>query len=252
MAEAFQSFDGTEIAYSIMGDGPTVMLLHGLFSNADTNWVRYGTARRLVEAGYRLILPDFRGHGASACPDAADAWPADVLALDTEALIAHLNLGTDFTLGGYSLGARTAVRVLTRGTNPKAAIASGMGLQGITGGAARGAWFIRMIEGAGSWQRGSHEYVAEAFMKANVKNPAAIIHLLRSQQSTTAETLASLTLPVCVPCGVDDEDNGSAPDLAHALGDGRYVEIPVTHMSAVTRPELATAMVDFLKGSDRV
>lgn len=247
MQSTFASFDGTEIAWTEIGEGRPLLLLHGLISNAETNWVRYGTARRLAEAGFRLILPDFRGHGASACPEAPEAWPVDVLAQDIEALVKHLGLGADFALGGYSLGARTVVRLLVRGLRPDAAILSGMGLQGIIGGAARGAWFIRMIEGRGSWQRGSGEYAAEAFMKANVQKPDALVHLLRGQQSSSMEALAEIRLPALVVCGADDQDNGSAPELAAALAGGQYVEIPGNHMSAVTRPELAEAMLEFLR-----
>jgi len=247
MQSTFASFDGTEIAWTEMGEGRPLVLLHGLFSNAETNWVRYGTARRLAEAGFRLIMPDFRGHGASACPEAPEAWPADVLAQDVEALVKHLGLGADFTLGGYSLGARTVVRLLVRGLQPSAAILSGMGLQGITAGSARGAWFIRMIEGRGSWERGSGEFAAEAFMKANVQKPDALAHLLRGQQSSSLEALAAIRLPALVVCGADDQDNGSAPELAAALSGGHYVEIPGNHMSAVTRPELSEAMLEFLR-----
>jgi pimeloyl-ACP methyl ester carboxylesterase len=239
----FPGFDGTRLHVSILGEGPPLLLLHGLFSSADINWIRYGTARRLVEGGWKLILPDFRGHGQSDSPADPAAWPADVLAQDIEALIAHLGLGPDLVLGGYSLGARTTVRLLARGLRPRGALLAGMGLRGITDGAARGQWFIRMIEGAGSWPRGSGEYVAEAFMKASVRNPAAIIHLLRGQQNTPLESLAGLDLPIHVICGADDHDNGSAPDLAAALPSARYHEIPGTHMSAVTRPELANAML---------
>lgn len=242
----FTSFDGTRLHVTETGEGPPLLLLHGLFSSADTNWIRYGTARRLAEAGWRLILPDFRGHGQSDTPDGAQFWPADVLARDIEALIAHLGLGRDLVLGGYSLGARTSVRLLARGLRPRAAILAGMGLKGITGGAERGQWFIDMIEKRGTWPRGTPQFVAEAFMKSSVKNPDCIIDLLRGQQSTPPETLATLSLPIGVVCGADDHDNGSAPDLAAALPDARYLEIPGTHMSAVTRPELSAAMLDFL------
>ena len=39
---------------------------------------------------------------------------------------------------------------------------------------------------------------------------------------------------------------GIAQELADALPNGRYVEIPGNHMNAVTRKELGQAMVDFL------
>ncbi|MCG2841937.1 alpha/beta hydrolase [Sandaracinobacter sp. RS1-74] len=249
MAETrdFAGFDGTRLACTEMGEGPAMLLLHGLFSSARTNWVRYGTAKRLADAGYRLILPDFRGHGGSDTPADPEAWPADVLAQDIEALIAQLNLGTDFVLGGYSLGARTSLRLLARGLRPRALMLGGMGLAGITGGSERGQWFIRMIEGRGTWARGTAEFTAEAFMKASIENPDAIVHLLQGQQSTAEATLAGLALPTLVVCGADDRDNGSAPDLAARIPGARYVEIPGNHMSAVTRPELGEAMLAFLQ-----
>lgn len=241
-------FDGARLTLTEMGEGPAVLLLHGLFSSADTNWIRYGTAKRIAEAGYRLLMPDLRGHGTSDCPTEPAAWPEDVLARDIEALVEQLELGGDFVLGGYSLGARTTVRLLARGMRPRAAILGGMGLQGITGGTARGQWFIRMIEGRGSWARGTPEFAAEAFMKASIRNPDAIVHLLNGQQSTQTDALSALDLPALVVCGKDDQDNGSAPELAAALPDARYVEIPGNHMSAVTRPELGEAITGFLNG----
>ena len=46
--------------------------------------------------------------------------------------------------------------------------------------------------------------------------------------------------------GEDDHDNGSAEALAAALPAGRYCVVPGNHMSAVTKPELSSAMIDFL------
>ncbi len=247
--QRFGSFDGVELAWRELGGGPPVLLLHGLFSSAEVNWLRYGTAQRLAEAGWRLILPDLRGHGASDAPSAPEAWPPDVLARDAEALVAHLGLGADLVIGGYSLGARTVVRMLVRGhVKPRAAILAGMGLEGIRGGAARGAWFARMIERRGTWPRNAPEWFAEMFMKANVRNPDALLHLLRAQTGTPEDALAALDLPVAVVCGAADSDNGSAAELAAALPRARRLEVPGTHMSAVTGPAFAAALVDALDG----
>jgi pimeloyl-ACP methyl ester carboxylesterase len=246
----FASFDGTRLHITHLEPaaapaGPPLLLLHGLFSSAETNWLRYGTARRIADAGFRLLMPDFRGHGKSEAPTGAEAWPDDVLARDIEGLVDQLQLGTDFVLGGYSLGARTVARLLARGMRPRAAIFAGMGLRGLTAGADRAAWFIRMIEGRGSWPKGSGELVAERFMTANVANPDCIVHLLRGQQSTSPAQLAGFDLPALVVCGAEDDDNGSAPELAAALPNARYVEIPGTHMGSVTRPELGEAISAF-------
>ncbi len=243
----FSGFDGARLAVSVRGKGPVVVLLHGLFSSAQTNWIRYGTADRIAGAGFRVVMPDFRGHGESASPDDRAAWPADVLAMDIEAMVQELGLGRDFVLGGYSLGARTTVRLLARGLRPRAAVLGGMGLRGITGGSDRGQWFIRMIEGRGSWKPGSAEYMAEAFMKAGTRSPQAMVWLLGGQQGTDADVLHGLDLPTLVVCGADDSDNGSAPELAAALPAAQYREIPGNHMSSVTRPELGDEIQAFLR-----
>jgi 3-oxoadipate enol-lactonase len=43
------------------GDGPTVMLLHGWMVTADLNW--HASYEPLVQAGYRVLAIDHRGHG---------------------------------------------------------------------------------------------------------------------------------------------------------------------------------------------
>jgi pimeloyl-ACP methyl ester carboxylesterase len=53
-------------------------------------------------------------------------------------------------------------------------------------------------------------------------------------------------MPTLVVCGSEDDDNGSAADLAAALPDAIFREVPGTHMSSVTRPELGEAIAAFL------
>jgi pimeloyl-ACP methyl ester carboxylesterase len=65
MSDHFASFDGTRIAVHTEGEGRPVILLHGLFSSAQMNWIKWGHAVRLAEAGFRAIMPDFRVHGES-------------------------------------------------------------------------------------------------------------------------------------------------------------------------------------------
>ncbi len=65
--------------------------------------------------------------------------------------------------------------------------------------------------------------------------------------STRAGSTA-FALPTLVLIGSEDEDNGSARDLAERLPDATYREIPGTHMSCVTRPEMGEAIASFLAG----
>lgn len=241
----YSSFDGQEIVWRELGEGRPLILLHGLFSHAEINWLRWKTAPVVAAAGFRVIMPDFRAHGLSAAPHEADAYPPDVLAKDIEALVAHLGL-EDFDLGGYSLGARTTVRLLVRGMKPRRAVLAGMGLNGIVGSKLRSDFFLDAIANRDSVKQGTPAWMAVQFMKTTGADPEAVAHVLRVQQTTERAALDGIDMPVLVVCGADDDDNGSAPELAAALPDGHYVEIPGNHMSSVTRPELGAAIRDFL------
>ena len=245
----FTAPDGTRLDWRGMGPatGRPLVLLHGLFSSAEVHWIKYGTAATLAAAGHRLIMPDLRAHGSSEAPHDPAAYPEDVLVADCLALVAGLNL-TDYDLGGFSLGARTAVRSVLAGLTPRRLILGGMGLTGLSGWARRSHHFLDAIDRFGTIPHGDPAFMAQAFMKTMKVDRTAARLLLQSIDDTPAEALIAITMPTLVVCGAEDQDNGSAPALAEALPNATYAEIPGNHMSCVTKPELGAAMVEFLKG----
>ena len=244
-AKYFKGRDGAQLAYREMGAGRPLVLIHGYFSTAMINWVKYGHAARLAADGRRVIMPDLRGHGDSAKPHDPAAYPADVLVDDGLALIEYLDLG-DYDLGGYSLGGRTVLRMLVRGAAPRRAIVAGMGLEGILDAGGRGQFFRHVLGNLGSFKAGSKEWMAESFMKSIGGDPVALLRILDTSVDTPRADLASIAMPVLTLAGAEDDDNGSARALAEALPQGRYVEIPGNHMSAVTKPDLGAAIATFL------
>ena len=244
----FAARDGTVLAWHETGQGRPVVLVHGLFSNAQVNWIKFGHAGRLASAGFRVIMPDMRGHGESAAPHDPAAWPADVLATDGLDLIAHLALAPGaFDLGGYSLGGRTALRMVLAGARPRRLAIAGMGLGGMLDTGARAAHFRHVLTNIGRHPRGSPEFLAEAFLRTNGGDPQAMLALLGSFVDTDASALAELDLPTLVVAGIDDDDNGGAPALANALPFAEYRSIPGNHMSAVARPELGDTLQAFFR-----
>jgi pimeloyl-ACP methyl ester carboxylesterase len=244
---SFTASDDTEIAWRETGEGRPLILIHGYFSEADTNWIKYGHAALLAEAGYRVIMPDLRAHGLSGKPHDPALYPKDILADDQFALIDHLGL-TDFDLGGYSLGGRTVARMLVRACAPRRAIISGMGLQGLTSTDKRGDHFRHILDNLGAHEKGTPAWMAEAFLKTTGGDPVALRLILDSFVDTSKEQLRAVNLAVAVICGVDDNDNGSAADLASALPNGKLFTVPGNHMSAVIKPELGQALVAALSG----
>src|SRR5260370_18157475 len=73
----FPAGDGVQLAYREMGEGRPLVLIHGYFSTAMVNWVRYGHAAVLAAQGHRVIMPDLPAHGATAKPHTPPPHPAD-------------------------------------------------------------------------------------------------------------------------------------------------------------------------------
>jgi pimeloyl-ACP methyl ester carboxylesterase len=241
----FASFDRERIAWRELGEGRAVVLIHGYFSNAEVNWLRYGHAAAIAARGFRVIMPDLRGHGDSATPHDPAAYPPDALMRDGLALVEHLGLA-DYDLGGYSLGARTVVRMLANGAAPRRVVLSGMGLTGVIETAGRGGYFRNVLTNLGSFERGTNEWMTEAFLKTTKGDPVALLHVLETFVDTPLEALAAIEQPTLVVSGDQDDDNGSATALAEILPHGTFRAVPGNHMSAVTRPELGQAIADFL------
>ena len=243
----FSSFDEVSLKIHETGEGRPLILLHGLFSNADTNWIKFGHAQLLADAGFRVIMPDLRAHGESDAPHDPAAYPHDVLVKDVQALIAHLQL-SDFDLGGFSLGARTTARLLAQGTRPRKAILAGMGLQGLSGWARRRDFFFEAIDTRETARRGDPHWLAIQFMKSQKIDPVAARLLLATFSDMAPADVETIETETLVLCGSEDRDNGSPEELAALLPHGRHVAIPGTHMSSVTRAELGQEMVHFLAG----
>lgn len=241
----FASFDGVEIAWREIGTGRPVVLLHGLFSDSQTNWVKYGHAAAISAKGFRVIMPDLRAHGLSAKPHDPVAYPVDALVRDGLALIDHLAL-TDYDLGGYSLGGRTVARMLAAGAKPLRAIIAGMGLTGLTDTQPRTAHFKHILDNLGSFEKFTPEWNAEAFLKTTKGDTLALRLLLNTQVDLSREAIAAIEIPTLVLCGEDDSDNGSAAGLAAFLPHGTLAEVPGGHMSAVTKADLGIAIAEFL------
>lgn len=243
--EFLEGYGGTQLAVHRVGAGRPVLLLHGLFSNAYVNWVKFGHAQKLADAGFEAIMPDLRAHGQSAAPHDPAAYPGDVLVRDALALVSALGL-SDYDLCGFSLGSRTATRAVLEGLAPRRLVLGGMGIEGLGNWARRSAFFVDAIDRYDEIKHGDPAFNARAFMRSQKVDLVAARLLLQSVDDTSPDALQGVTMPTLVLCGVDDQDNGSAPSLAQTLPDARYVEIPGTHMSSVTRPEMGEAIVEFL------
>ena len=99
--------NGMEMYYEIRGAGEPLVLLHG-GTGAGVNW---DLLFRNAPAGYRLVVPDLRGHGRSTNPSATFTFRQS--AFDVFAMLDHLGIER-FKAIGVSLGAKTLLHVATQ------------------------------------------------------------------------------------------------------------------------------------------
>lgn len=115
----FLDIEGGRIAYDVTGQGPLVVLSHGI---GDRRQVYRFLAPRLAEAGYRVATADLRGHGESSMgwtsATGGDAISRTDVAGDLLALIRHLGgpaviAGHSISGGAATIAAATAPELVT-------------------------------------------------------------------------------------------------------------------------------------------
>lgn len=238
-----ESTDGTVLRGWTQGDGPPILLAHGLTAHRDL--VVHGS-NHLARAGFRLVAWDARGHGESeaAGPGGYD-YPA--LADDLEAVAAAQAEGCPL-LAGHSMGAHTSLVAALR--DP--AGWSGLVLIGpVSAGEAPGE------ETLASWdtlatglERGGVEGWLEAYAESGLdpewretllriarermerhRHPQAVADALRAVPRSVPyeglEPLAGLELETLVVASHDDADPGHphalAEQIAAALPSARLI-----------------------------
>lgn len=98
------SGDGTEIAYSVTGDGDPVLLIHG-FPDDHTLWASQSEA--IAGAGMKAIAVDQRGFGKSGRPGDALAYRVHLAVADMLAVLDDLGHSTAAVVG-HDWGAAVA------------------------------------------------------------------------------------------------------------------------------------------------
>lgn len=245
-SSTYTSFDGQDITYMRMGNGPIVLMLHGFTSNAKINWFDSGIAQQVAAAGYTVIAPDTRGHGASQVPDSPRSWPRDAVARDQIALVKELN-EKPVAVVGYSMGSLTAMRyhLLTRD--------GGRLLLGGVGDSAADEWntdrsgaFKTALDAAigGSDVPGALAFVDRA--RTSGSTLEGYRGALTSRKYTGADLLATFDVPVLVVTGDQDTDNGTGSALAEIIPGARYTQITGTHGGAVSDPAFPGVIISFL------
>lgn len=240
--------DGFHLAFYEEGKGAPILLIHGFASSAYVNWVATGWFRTLVEAGYRVIAIDNRGHGNSDKSYKQEDYTPEVMASDAIALLDHLGIEKAHVMG-YSMGARiSAFMALAAPQREQSLIFGGLG--------------IGMVTGAGHWEPVAQALLAEdpetitdprglMFRKFADKTKsdrrALAACVIASKKELTAQEVFQIKQPTLVAVGSHDEIGGDARALAALLPNGEALVIPDRdHMLSVGDKVYKKGALDFL------
>jgi len=244
--ERFESFDGREIAYLDVGEGPAVVLLHGFAANHRVNWVTPGVVEAVRASGRRVLAPDARGHGESDKPHEPEAYAGNTAERDVRALLDHVGLDA-VDVVGYSMGAITAARVVPMEPRTRALVLGGVG--------------ERIASGAGLPNRTSIADVLTAerphgienaagrafrtFADATGADRAALAALLRAPRDETGD-VGAIAVPTLVIVGDGDVLAGPPEALAERIPGAVSITVQGDHLSAVNDPMFSASIVTFL------
>jgi len=243
----FRCPDGVELAWREVGAGRAFVLLHGLMGSG-ARLTDQGLVPALAEHGYRVILPDLRGHGDSGRPHDPACYPPDILADDMLALIGHLGLD-DYDLGGYSMGGKLVLRLLARDVRPAHAVVGGQGLDALAAESDRTDGHRRILAAVASGAvlpAGSPEEAMADWIRQSSVDPRAVGLVLGTFVATPADALRPVTAPTLVIVGDRDSRGATADSLAALLPNGRLVVVPGDHVTAPAAPEFTKAVLEFL------
>ena len=241
--------DGVEIAYVDEGAGPPILLIHGFASHIGMNWRTPGWITTLVDAGYRVVAFDNRGHGQSQKLYDLDKYGAPIMAEDARRLLDHLAIESADVMG-YSMGARiTAFFAMRHRERVRRIVFGGLGYNMVRGMAGTGP-IAHALEAASIDEvTNPTARTFRAFAEQTKSDLKALAACIRSSRDPiSADDLRTLDVPVLVAVGSEDVVGGPAQKLADLLPKGQAFEIEGRdHMKAVGDERYKQAVLEFLK-----
>jgi pimeloyl-ACP methyl ester carboxylesterase len=262
---AIETDDGVLLAGEQAGQGPPIVLLHGL--TATRRYVVMGS-RLLERSGRRVIAYDARGHGRSSPAPSSDAYAYELLTADLLALLGSLRIERT-VLAGASMGAQTALRLaldhpervaalglITPAFDPERDADDGYEswdrlARGLRDGGVEGFVAAYDLDAVPRQWRETVAKVLRQRLSAH-EHPAAVADALeavpRSRPFESWDELATITVPVLVVGSRDEADPGHplalAERYARALPAARLiVEQPGSSPLAWQGGRLSSALV---------
>jgi pimeloyl-ACP methyl ester carboxylesterase len=226
-----------------------VLLLHGFASSVRDNWVDPGWVDVLVQAGFRVIAMDNRGHGESEKLYDQAAYAAPIMAEDARRLLDHLGLPRADVMG-YSMGARiTAFLALAHPGRVRSAIFAGLGGNMVRPMAGTGPIAAALEARSIDEVQNPTARTFRAFAERTGSDLKALAACIRGgRDPISREAIALLRCPVLVVAGSEDVIAGRPEDLAALIPGAEALTVPRRdHMRTVGDRVYKDGVLAFLR-----
>lgn len=242
----FADNDGVRIHYEVEGEGPPLVLCHGLAMSLEV-WRIWGFVEGLKDK-YKLILIDARGHGYSDKPHDPEAYRIEPRVADVVTVLDDLNIEKahflDYSMGGiigWSIGKYAPDRFYSL----------------IIGGCAPyendpessdpvGEYYISIARQGNEaiiafFEENTPQWVTPEFKSVIMNNdPEALIALLLQKELVDIkETLATTNLPCLLYMGEADYDYAKAKESSNVLTNLTFITLSnLNHAECHMRSDL--------------
>jgi pimeloyl-ACP methyl ester carboxylesterase len=220
------SSNGVDIAYTEVGEGPPILLIHGFGSNHAVNWRSTSWFDTLTKARRHVIAMDVRGHGASEKLYRPEDYRPSLMAADAATLLDHLGIGRADVMG-YSMGGRiAAVLAIEHPAKVRTLIIGGMGM-GIVEGIGGEEEIVAALEAPTVEQAVGQVGIAyRKFAEQTSSDRRALAACIIGQREVVpAEKLGAIRAPTLIAVGTKDKVAGSAHRLAALIPGAEVLEI---------------------------
>ena len=221
---------GVSIHYHVEGNGPPVVLQHGLTSSLQ-NWYAYGFVEEL-QKDYRLILVDARGHGRSGKPHDPKEYDLKLRVNDVLAVMNDLGVDKAHYMG-YSMGGRIGFGIVMHALERFHSLIIG----GMSANSANSD--VPPESRIALLQQGMAHFVADAESKEGPieagrrerlleNDPEALIAATTAPRGTAGldNLLPRLNLPCLLYCGEADGFFPGAKEASQAIPNAAFASFP--------------------------
>ncbi|MBV9544328.1 MAG: alpha/beta hydrolase [Chloroflexi bacterium] len=252
---------GVPIHYEVIGEGPPIVLVHGVLSSLEALWDNTGWIDFLVALGRTVVGLDCRGHGLSGKPHNPDAYEGNQMADDVLAVMDAISIERG-DLMGYSMGGKLAINLLTRFPNRfNSVIVGGAGLPLVSDAPMRPVVAAALSaddtstirDTTAMWMRNyaesrPHDPLSLAGLDNDLKALSACYgRYFRDLEKLDETALRTVSVPVLVVVGDQDDELPFAQQLAETVPGAQLLVLAgEDHPSAIRAQHFKDAVAAFL------